>query len=54
VIFKFKLTSQQLQIEWTNINEAILNKRRNWKKNTQTSATIDITKPIQDLNESQA
>jgi len=29
---QFKLTSQQLVIEWPNIHEAILNKRKNLKK----------------------
>ncbi|CAF3867587.1 unnamed protein product [Rotaria sordida] len=36
---KFQLTAQQLEIEWPNIHEAILNKRRNWKKITPLSTT---------------
>ena len=46
---KFKLSSQQLKIQWPNIDEAILTKGRNWKKNGPQSNTGD-TIPSQDSN----
>ncbi|CAF0954110.1 unnamed protein product [Adineta steineri] len=36
---KFKLTSEKMTIEWPNIHDAILNKRRNWKKDINVPAS---------------
>ncbi|CAF4886176.1 unnamed protein product, partial [Rotaria socialis] len=41
VRYKFKLTTQQLEVEWPNIHEGILNKRRNWKKVPTNITTCD-------------
>ena len=49
---KFKPSPQQLEIEWPNIHEAILNKRRNWKRITPQSNTGNTT-VFDDSNELQ-
>ncbi|UJR38649.1 hypothetical protein I4U23_031315 [Adineta vaga] len=39
---KFRLTTAKLAIEWPNIHEAILNKRRNWKKDKKPVVTSHV------------
>jgi hypothetical protein len=47
---KFKLPWKQMEVEWPNIHDAILNKRRNWKKEINSPTTRKVITSIQNLN----